>query len=114
MIRTYTSSENEDSTLWNEVKVRPPYMRALLRGYLSEMATVLSPEEKNYLPYSGEFMIYMQGLRFLSDFLNGDVYYPVKYKRHNYDRAKNQMVLLQSYQKDFPKTFFDEILETKE
>ncbi|AWW00129.1 phosphotransferase enzyme family protein [Arcticibacterium luteifluviistationis] len=98
MVRTYTSSENEDSTNWDEVKLRPAYYEALIKGYLSEIETVLSPSEKANLHYAGQFMIYMQGLRFLSDYLQGDTYYPVKYDLHNFDRAKNQMLLLESLQ----------------
>lgn len=40
-------------------------------------------------------MIYMQALRFLTDHLNGDKYYMVKYEGQNFVRAQNQMVLLQ-------------------
>jgi hypothetical protein len=40
-------------------------------------------------------MIYMQALRFFTDYLNNDVYYGSKYEGHNLIRAKNQMVLLQ-------------------
>jgi hypothetical protein len=43
-------------------------------------------------------MIYMQGIRFLADYLNGDVYYPVKHSEHNFDRAMNQWVLLKAFQ----------------
>ncbi|MFD2148506.1 hypothetical protein [Mucilaginibacter antarcticus] len=42
-------------------------------------------------------MIYMQAVRFLTDFLNGDIYYPVKYDGHNLTRAKNQIKLLELY-----------------
>jgi thiamine kinase-like enzyme len=77
MVRTYTSAENEDSTNWDAIKVRPEYYNALMEGYLSEMEDSLTEKEKSSLFYAGEFMIYMQGLRFLSDYLLGDIYYPV-------------------------------------
>jgi hypothetical protein len=96
MVRTYTSAENEDSTDWDAIKVRPAYYEALMEGYLSEMENSLTETEKKYLFYSGEFMIYMQGLRFLTDYLLDDVYYPVKHELHNFNRAKNQMILLKS------------------
>jgi hypothetical protein len=41
----------------------------------------------------------MQGLRFLTDYFNDDVYYPVKYTEHNLNRARNQSVLLEDYLK---------------
>ena len=98
MVRTYTSAENEDSTNWDAIKVRPAYYNALMQGYLSEMEDSLTVLEKDSLFYAGEFMIYMQGLRFFSDYLMDDVYYPVKYDLHNFNRAKNQMLLLESLQ----------------
>jgi hypothetical protein len=70
----------------------------LMEGYLSEMEDSLTEKEKSSLFYAGEFMIYMQGLRFLSDYLLGDIYYPVKHDLHNFNRAKNQMLLLESLQ----------------
>lgn len=98
MIRTYTSAENEESTKWDEIKVRPDYYKALMEGYLSEMSDFLTLTEMKYLNYAGEFMIYMQGLRFLTDFLLGDFYYPVKHELHNFHRARNQMLLLEDFQ----------------
>ena len=103
MIRTYTSAENEESTNWDAIKVRPQYLKALLDGYLSEMEPFLTTTEKQHLSYAGEFMIYMQGLRFLADYLNGDIYYPVKYDLNNFNRAKNQMILLEDYRLNCPK-----------
>jgi hypothetical protein len=98
MVRTYTSSENEESTNWESIKVREPYFKALMQGYLSQMGHSLTAAERKHLFYAGEFMIYMQGLRFLSDYLLGDIYYPVKHDTHNLNRAKNQMLLLQDLQ----------------
>jgi hypothetical protein len=59
------------------------------------MGEILSTHEKEALVYAGKFMIYMQALRFLADYLNNDVYYGSKYEGHNFIRAKNQIVLLQ-------------------
>ena len=47
-------------------------------------------------------MIYMQALRFLTDFLSGDVYYGSRYEGHNYIRALNQTTLLQRFQEKPP------------
>jgi Ser/Thr protein kinase RdoA (MazF antagonist) len=95
MIRTFVSPVSEESTDFDRVRVREEYYQALMEGYLSEMKEVLTDTEKSILFYAGPFLVYMQGLRFLADYLNGDVYYPIKYPEHNLNRAKNQMVLLQ-------------------
>jgi hypothetical protein len=58
------------------------------------MADVLNGAERERFGYSGLFMVYMQALRFLTDHLNGDVYYGARYPGHNYNRAANQVALL--------------------
>ncbi|MGX5819621.1 phosphotransferase enzyme family protein [Chitinophaga lutea] len=95
MMRTYLSPVSEEERDFSQIAVRDEYFEALMRGYLSEVGGTLTETEKAHLFYAGKFMIYMQGIRFLTDYLNGDVYYPVKYPEHNYDRAKNQLTLLQ-------------------
>jgi hypothetical protein len=96
MVRTYTCEESEESINFEKIAIRKPYFEALVQGYLSIMKPFLTPSEKKHLFYSGPFMIYMQGLRFLTDFLNNDIYYPTKHAMHNLHRAKNQRFLLEN------------------
>jgi hypothetical protein len=63
------------------------------------MKNELTETEKKYFFYAGTFMIYMQALRFLTDYINGDIYYGSKYPRHNLMRAKNQLALLEELMK---------------
>jgi hypothetical protein len=56
---------------------------------------VLTAAEKQHFFYAGCFMTYMQALRFLTDYLNDDIYYGEKYPGHNLNRAGNQAELLQ-------------------
>lgn len=97
MVRTYTCEESEESTEFDKIKVRTEYFEALMNGYLSQMKALLTQSEKENLFFAGPFMIYMQGVRFLTDYLNNDIYYPIKYPDHNLNRAKNQRILLQDY-----------------
>jgi Ser/Thr protein kinase RdoA (MazF antagonist) len=94
MMRTYLSPADEEETGFYKIDVREEYFDAIVQGYLSEMNNVLSDEEKKYFVYAGKFMIYMQALRFLTDYLNNDIYYGAKYELHNFNRATNQLVLL--------------------
>ncbi len=94
MIRTYVCPVSEEERDTSRIVVREAYFAALMDGYLSEMRAVLTGLEREQLFYAGEFMIYMQALRFLTDYLAGDVYYPVTHDEHNLDRARNQWVLL--------------------
>ena len=95
MMRTYLSAAGEEETDISQVSVRPDYYQAIVSGYLGEMQDELTVAERDAFLYAGKFMIYMQALRFLTDYLNNDQYYGSKYPLHNFNRAANQLVLLE-------------------
>lgn len=97
MFRTYLSEFTEEETDFEKVVARKEYYSAIVDGYTSKMSTILSNDELKEINFSGEFMIYMQALRFLTDYLNDDIYYGAKYDLHNYNRAKNQLKLLEEF-----------------
>jgi hypothetical protein len=97
MMRTYLSAANEEEKDLSKIQIRDDYFSAVYNGYMKEMGDVLTAYEKTLFIYSGEFMIYMQGIRFLTDFLNGDIYYHTDYEGHNLNRAQNQLTLLDRY-----------------
>jgi thiamine kinase-like enzyme len=97
MMRTYLSPYNEEEQDLAKIVVREEIFKAIVEGYFSEMGTVITEMERNLFVYAGKFMIYMQALRFLTDYLNGDVYYQTTYPEHNLVRANNQFALLDSY-----------------
>ena len=96
MMRTYLSPVSEEETDFSKVQVRTDYYQAIVQGYLSEMKDELSEAEKKHLVYAGQFLVYMQAIRFLTDYFNNDSYYGAKYERHNLLRARNQLTLLNS------------------
>lgn len=95
MMRTYLSPVSEEEKDFSLITVRNEFYEAIRDGYLGEMNNVLTETEKEYVYYSGLFMTYMQSLRFLTDHLNGDIYYGAQYPEHNLVRAGNQYRLLQ-------------------
>jgi Ser/Thr protein kinase RdoA (MazF antagonist) len=95
MLRTYLSPYGEEEQDLSKIRIREDYFDAIVRGYLSEMRTELTKTEKNAFVFSGKFLIYMQAVRFLTDYLNNDAYYGARYEGHNLVRAQNQAVLLQ-------------------
>lgn len=97
MMRTYLSPISEEERDWTRHEIRIEIFEAIVSGYLSEMGKVLQPVEKAHFVYSGSFMIYMQALRFITDYLNNDVYYGAKYEDHNLVRGENQLALLKKY-----------------
>lgn len=96
MMRTYLAAESEEATDFAKIEVREDYFVAIVDGYLSEMKTDLTEEEQKAFTYAGKFMIYMQSIRFLADFLMNDMYYGSKYEGQNFNRAINQLHLLES------------------
>jgi len=94
MLRTYLSPVSEEEKDFSRIHIREEYFHAIVDGYLSEMKDELTPEEKKYFVYAGKFMIYMQAIRFLTDYINDDIYYGSKYEGHNLIRCNNQLELL--------------------
>ena len=99
MMRTYLCpvSENEEDV--SMIMVRPSFYYAIVEGYYKEMKNELTAVEKTHFFYAAQFMIYMQAIRFLTDYFNNDQYYQILYKNHNLVRAINQTVLLDQLMK---------------
>lgn len=93
MVRTFCSAEQEDSTALEKVGVREDIFAAIVKGYVEPLKAVLTPAEKQSFWLGAKVMPFMIGLRFLTDYIDGDNYFSVKHKRHNLDRAKNQFAL---------------------
>jgi Ser/Thr protein kinase RdoA (MazF antagonist) len=94
MMRTYLSPVSEEETDLNKISIREDFYKAIVQGYLDEMKDELTEAGKKHFFYAGKFMIYMQAVRFLTDYINDDVYYGAKYPEHNLMRSKNQLTLL--------------------
>lgn len=93
MIRSFSDSGySEESTL---AFPRLEYRDALIAGYLSEMNNHITEEERGLLKFSGSVITLMQSLRFLTDHLNGNVYYQIEYEGQNLERAEHQFTLYQ-------------------
>ena len=95
MVRTFCSPEEEDSTNLDNVRVREEIFAALVKGYVAPLENELTPEEKQSFLLGAKVMPFMIGLRFLTDYLDGDNYFATKHSEHNLQRAKNQFKLYQ-------------------
>jgi aminoglycoside phosphotransferase (APT) family kinase protein len=96
MVRTTTSPALEDERDLSKVNLQFPLFEALLRGYLATAGSALSRDEKLLLPFSGKLITYNIGIRFLTDYLNGDHYFKVHREGHNLDRCRTQFKLIES------------------
>lgn len=95
-IRTICNTASEDEKDLSLVNFNFEFYKAYEKGFLETVGDSLSPIELKYLPLGAKSIIFIMGIRFLTDFLNGDVYYKTKYAEHNLDRAKNQFKLINS------------------
>ncbi len=74
----------------------------LTRGYLDAARAFLTPIELEHLAFSGRLITLEQAIRFLGDYLNGDVYYKTSRKQHNLDRARTQIKMVQAMEEKYP------------
>ena len=93
-IRTTTATAAEDERDLSKVNFDLNLFGALVQGYLSTAGAFLTPEEKRLLPFSGRLLTFECGLRFLTDFLEGDVYFRTHREGQNLDRCRTQFHLV--------------------
>ncbi|MGX9461108.1 phosphotransferase enzyme family protein [Shewanella sp. A14] len=96
MVRAFCSPEPEDSINLANVYARPEIIEAAVSGYIEPLKDIITPLEKHSLWLGIKVMSLMLGTRFLTDYLNGDVYFGVNYQNHNLDRGINQLTIYQS------------------
>ena len=101
LVRTCCSPEAEDSTCLDRVTARPDVFHALVEGYEEGWRGKLTPGETDSLFHGGMMMCFIVGLRFLTDFLNGDRYFATGHPNHNLERARNQFRLFDSLRSQF-------------
>jgi aminoglycoside phosphotransferase (APT) family kinase protein len=96
MVRSATNAAAEDETDLTKVVARPEIFAALAEGFLAGAGAALNDVERAHLVIAGRVITYEIGLRFLTDHLQGDVYFKIKRPGHNLDRARNQFALVRS------------------
>ena len=95
LVRSICNPADEAETDIDKIQVRLPYFEALVRGYLDATRTVLTKREVELLPMAGWVITLETGVRFLADYLNGDVYFRIKYPEQNLHRALSQLAFAQ-------------------
>jgi Ser/Thr protein kinase RdoA (MazF antagonist) len=102
LVRTSTSPAAEDETDLAKVRMQFPMFEALIKGYLESAGGFLTPKEKELLPFAGKLITFEIGLRFLTDWLEGDTYFKIKRPTHNLERARTQFKLVESIEAQLP------------
>ena len=93
-IRFGCNTEEEESTNFKAIDFNKELFKSYVKGYLSKASGFLTEKEVDSLVDGAMVMTYEVGLRFLTDFLENDVYFGSKYYSNNLNRAKNQLALL--------------------
>jgi len=102
LIRTGTSPAAEDEPDTSKIYMQFNRFEALLRGYLAGAGKVLTETERELLPFAGQLITTEIGIRFLADYLEGDVYFKTHRPNHNLDRCRSQFKLASSIEEQMP------------
>jgi len=109
-IRTGCNTGAEDDADLDRIQVNMEIFKAYTRGYMETAKDFLTPLEIQMLPYGGRLLTYMQTVRFLTDYLNGDTYYKIHSPKHNWQRSLAQFKFLRELEAKAPE--MDEFMKT--
>lgn len=101
-LRSAANTAPEDEPDLNKIHFNMEIFKAFAKGYIESAKSFLTPIEIEMLPYAVKLFPYMQAVRFLTDYINGDTYYQIKYPEHNYVRTLAQYKLYQEVKKAEP------------
>lgn len=94
-VRTSCNQGAEDDPDLDNVKINLENFEAFTKGYLSKAKSFLTPVEVENLAFSAMLYPFLIGLRFITDYLDGDCYFKIHHENHNLQRAKAQFKLMQ-------------------
>lgn len=98
-IRFGANKADEDENDLSKVGINLEYFEAYAKGFLQETKDILNKTEIDNLVFSSLLMTFECGMRFLTDYLNGDIYFKIEYPQHNLIRARNQLALVENMEK---------------
>ncbi|MEI6049032.1 MAG: aminoglycoside phosphotransferase family protein [Bacteroidota bacterium] len=100
-IRTVTNTAAEDEKNLSLIKMDIELFREYARGYLSETGKTLNQVEKEYLAFAPKLITYTIGIRFLTDYIDGDNYFKIHHEFHNLQRTRAQLKLVMSMEEQY-------------
>ncbi|MDE5678749.1 MAG: phosphotransferase [Phocaeicola sp.] len=111
-LRSAANTGKEDEQDLNNVRFNMEIFKAFAKGYVQSARAFLTPVEIEHLPYAATLFPYMQAVRFLADYINGDTYYRTTYDGQNLVRTKAQYKLYQEAKAAVPemKAYIDSLL----
>lgn len=112
-LRFGANSAAEDERDLSKVWFKEDMFKAFSKGFLTPLSNTLTDEEFNLLPFSIKLMTYECGIRFLTDYLNGDTYFKIHYEDQNLARTRTQFKLIADFESKENK-LFDELKKIRE
>ncbi|WP_033164374.1 aminoglycoside phosphotransferase family protein [Clostridium sp. KNHs205] len=100
-IRSGATTAREDEEDLSEVWLDLTLFESFTKGFIETAGEAMTETELEYLPFSARLMTLECGMRFLGDYLNGDIYFKISREKHNLDRARNQLKLTADMEKKF-------------
>ncbi len=101
-IRFGASTAAEDETDLTKVTMDLKKFSAFSKGYVGQLKGFICDEEIKLLPLGAIVITLETGIRFLTDYLDGDKYFHISYENHNLDRARNQFKLVRDMEEKLP------------
>lgn len=98
-IRSGAKVGAEDEQDLDKIQFSLELFTAFSNGFISEVKNILTIHEVENMAFGAILMTYECGMRFLTDYLDGDIYFKVKRENHNLDRARTQMRLVSQMEK---------------
>lgn len=95
-LRSAANTGKEDDRNLDNVTFNMEIFKAFAKGYLHSAGSFLTPIEVENLPFAAKLFPYMQAVRFLWDYIEGDQYYKTQYPEHNLVRTRAQWKLFES------------------
>lgn len=102
-LRSAANTTREDDPDLSKVGFNFEIFKAFTEGYIAGARSFLTPIEIENLPYATALFPYMTLVRFIADYINGDIYFRCEYPEHNLVRSRNQLRLLECIEEAFPK-----------
>ncbi|HOW39544.1 MAG TPA: aminoglycoside phosphotransferase family protein [Bacteroidales bacterium] len=100
-IRTVTNTAAEDEKDLSKVEMNIDLFEAYAKGYLSETGKTLNSTEIEYLAFAPKLITYTIGVRFLTDYIDGDNYFKIHHPLHNLQRTRAQLKLVMSMERQY-------------
>lgn len=94
MLRSMLFNIPENQSDLDHLKFDQIRFNIILDSYLGECGHLLDPIEIDSLSFGGLYMTYIMAVRFLTDYLNGDIYYKISHAEENLIRTNNQLRIL--------------------